>query len=364
MTAVNMDRALLNGLDDSEFVTLSPIRAEGPFLGRGAGGNGGGGPLRGAGGDLLEEEAGARSPLDRFEERAFGPPLHGRRTEEEAAARSPHDRFEERASGPPSRVQKVFRMLFFVCVLFFAGELAWLFLITPMRPFSLVVVTGVESGFMERNEVLRVAGIGTKTSYLSFDTKAAERSLLSVPPIESAKVVKQFPGSVRITVVPRKSVALFLRNVNGKVVPAYFDRHGVVFKVGVGAGEKALLSVPVVSGLEAASGPGAAPISEGERLASVYIPLFENLAKLSSASPALYEAISEIAVNKKTYDGFDVTLFPSQSPVKMRVNADLDEETIGRAFLLLDVLEAKGVRVSEIDYRAGTASYMVKGVND
>jgi cell division protein FtsQ len=262
----------------------------------------------------------------------------------------------------PSRIRKVFKILFFVCVIFFTGELVWLFVITPMRPFSSVTVevvgTGNDSGgFIEKDDVLQRAGISAKTSYLSLDAKTAERNLGAFPVIDSAKVVKFFPGTVRITVVPRKSVALFLRSLNGKTVPVYFDKRGVVFETGNEGG--AFLSVPVISGMEM----DGERIAEGERLPGVYIPLFENLDRLSSASPKLYEAISEIAINKKTFDGFDVTLFPSHSPVKIRMNAELDEKTIGEAFLVLDVLEDRGEQVSEIDFRTGTASYTLKGAS-
>jgi cell division protein FtsQ len=256
---------------------------------------------------------------------------------------------------PPSRVRKVFKILFFVCIIFLSGELAWLFLVTPMRPFSTVTVAGIDTGSLDRNEVLRVAGIGAGASYLSLDAKAAERNLGAVPVIESAKVVKFFPGSVQVSVVPRKSVALFLQSGGDKTVPVYFDKQGVVFKIG--GAKNAFLSVPVISGLETDQ------IAEGSRLASAYIPLFENLSKLAAAAPGLYQAISEIHINKKTYDGFDVTLFPSHSPVKVRINAELDEETIGHIFLLVDALLAKGEDVSEIDFRTGTASYMVKGAS-
>jgi cell division protein FtsQ len=259
-------------------------------------------------------------------------------------------------SESPSRVRKAFRIIFLICVLFLAGELVWLFLVTPMRPLSSVAVTGIDAGSpIERSEVLSRAGIGRGTSYLSFDEKRAERNLCVVPFIESAKVVKYFPGAVRITLVPRRSVALFLQNGNadGRAVPAYFDKHGVVFKIG-GAQEG---SVPVVSGLEADR------VEEGARLANAYIPLFESLDKLSASAPGLYQAISEIHINQKTYDGFDVTLFPSHSPVKIRMNADLDEDTVGRMFLLVDALEARGEAVSEIDFRTGTASYIVKGAS-
>jgi cell division protein FtsQ len=269
---------------------------------------------------------------------------------------------EEAEPESPVWIRRVFKTLFFVCVIFFAGELVWLFLITPMRPFSSVTVvigaTGIDSGgLIEKDEVLRRAGINAKTSYLSLDTKTAERNLSAFPVIDSAKVVKFFPGTVRVTVVPRKSVALFLRNLNGKTVPVYFDKRGVVFETGSHDG--AFLSVPVISGMEMDD----ARIAEGERLPGVYIPLFENLDRLSSASPKLYEAISEIEINRKTYDGFDVTLFPSHSPVKIRMNAELDEETVGYVFLLVDVLAEKGEQVSEIDFRTGTASYTLKGAS-
>jgi cell division protein FtsQ len=265
------------------------------------------------------------------------------------------------AVASPSRMGNVFRTIFFVCVIFLGGELAWLFLVTPLRPLSSVTVTGIAAGLMDRDAALKKAGIGPGTSYLSFDAKSAERNLCAVPLIESAKVVKYFPGTVRITLVPRKSVALFLQNdnqnenANGRAVPVYFDKHGVVFKIG--GARDAFFSVPVVSGFETDR------IEEGGRLANAYIPLFENLDKLAASAPGLYQAISEIHINQKTYDGFDVTLFPSHSPVKIRMSADLDEETVGRMFLLVDALEAKGEEVSEIDFRSGTASYIVKGTS-
>jgi cell division protein FtsQ len=342
MTAVKVNAVLANGLagfdglDDSEFVTASPIVKSKNVR--------------------LDARLKARSRVKPDADAADG---------EEAAA--PEAAGEE-AAVSSSRIQKVFRALFVVCVTFFAGELVLLFLITPMRPLSLAVVTGIETGLPERDgrrnitrdEVLQAAGINAKTSYLSLDTRAAEKGLLAVPVIESAKVVKQFPGTVRIAVGFRKSVALFLRNMNGRTVPAYFDKYGVVFKIGGKTEKEGFLSVPVISGIETENGP----VAEGGRLPSVYIPLFENLDKLSSVSPNLYQAISEIEINKKTYNGFDITLFPSQSPVKIRMNAELDEKRIGSAFLLLDVLDAKGVRVSEIDYRTGTASYIVEGADE
>jgi cell division protein FtsQ len=336
MTAVKMETALSDafGEEENEFVMVPPLKINRNARRKGAETN----PQGGFASGVL-------------------PDAELRAAEEGAEAVETVEPVSEPES--PSRIRKAFRIIFLVCVLFLAGELVWLFLVTPMRPFSSVAVTGIDAGSqIERSEVLGWAGIGRGTSYLSFDAKRAERNLCAVPFIESAKVVKYFPGAVRITLVPRRSVALFLQsgNADGRAVPVYFDKHGVVFKIG-GTRDVAPGSVPVVSGLEAGRA------EEGMRLANAYIPLFESLAELSASAPGLFQAISEIHINQKTYDGFDVTLFPSHSPVKIRMNADLDEETVGRMFLLVDALEARGEAVSEIDFRTGTASYIVKGAS-
>jgi cell division protein FtsQ len=256
-------------------------------------------------------------------------------------------------AGSPSRAQKVFKALFFVCAVFFAGELLWLFFVTPLRPLSSLVISGIDTLPLEQDDLMKKAGITARTSYMTFDTARAEKNLAAIPAVESVKAVKRFPGTARISLVPRKNIALFLVNIDGKTVPAYFDKYGVVSKIG-GTKEE-FLSVPVVSGLETDS------ITEGSRLPSVYARLFESLDRLASDSPKSYQAISEIEINKKTYDGFDITVFPSHAPVKVRMNADIDEETIGRMFVAIDVLEAKNEQVSEIDLRTETASYIVKG---
>jgi cell division protein FtsQ len=373
MTAVQMDTVLSDFLDKEEennFVMVPPLHINRNARRKKATAAN---PQSGFASGLLpeaklhaeaEEEAGAEV-TEAVETGAN--PLHGFVSGVLPEAKLHTAEAVEPVAESPSRIRKVFKIIFFVCVIFLTGELVWLFLVTPMRPLSSIVVAGpdgvlingalIEGLSIERNEVLQRAGIGRGTSYLSFDTKTAERNLCAVSYIESAKVIKYFPGTVRITLVPRKSVALFLQNgsVNGRAVPVYFDKHGVVFKTG--GGQNTFLSVPVVSGLETDR------IEEGARLPSAYIPLFENLDKLSVAAPGLYQAISEIHINQKTYDGFDVTLFPSHSPVRIRINADLDEETIGRMFLLIDALEAKGEEVSEIDFRTGTASYIVRGAS-
>ena len=251
----------------------------------------------------------------------------------------------------PSRIHRVFKILFFVCILFLCAEIVWFFLITPMRPFSVISIVGIDFSIVDRSVILDKAGINEKTSYLTFDENAAEKNVALIPVVESVKIIKHFPGAVTIHLIPRRAVALFLGASVGKTEPAYFDRHGVVFQIGGDA--RRFRSLPVVSGLETGH------IFEGSRLSSVYIPLFENLDMLALKAPELFEAISEIGINKKTYDSFDITLYPSHSPVRIRMNAGLDEETMRYMFLVLDVLEAKNERVSEIDFRAGTASYFI-----
>jgi cell division protein FtsQ len=70
--------------------------------------------------------------------------------------------------------------------------------------------------------------------------------------------------------------------------------------------------------------------------------------------------VSEIKVNEKNYEGFDLTLYPAHCRVRVRLPADLSRDKLSYALLLLDVLKNSSEEIEEIDCRTGTASYRVK----
>jgi cell division protein FtsQ len=224
-------------------------------------------------------------------------------------------------------------------------ELLWLLIISPCMPLSRIEVTSFPG--LERGEVLLRAGIGETASYVSVNSRLAQKGLETIKEVESARVTKRFPNSLKILVIPRVAVAMAFTRIDGRQVPVYFDRHGVAFKTGGSARE----SLPVISGL---------PLVEDKPLSAMYLSLFANLDRIHFANPKLFGAVSEIRVNKKPFDGFDLVLYPVHSPIRVRLEPNLNEETLQYVMLMLDVFASKNSDVEEIDFRTETASYRLK----
>jgi cell division protein FtsQ len=132
-----------------------------------------------------------------------------------------------------------------------------------------------------------------------------------------------------------------------------FDRNGVIFQIGYGGGLAIPSHLPILSGMAFEN------VRTGLRLPLFLVPLLKNISDLGEKSPHLLSVISEIHINKKTFDNYDLIIYPASSPVKIRMGAELKEESLRYMLLLLDVLNEKGIDVDEIDFRTGTASYTV-----
>jgi cell division protein FtsQ len=93
------------------------------------------------------------------------------------------------------------------------------------------------------------------------------------------------------------------------------------------------------------------------RLPVLFQHFLTDLGRLYSSDPDLLGTISEIRVNRRPYNGFDLVLFPVHYPAKIRVGNEITADTIRYMLLLIDVFIKQGVVVDEIDFRTGTASY-------
>jgi cell division protein FtsQ len=226
-------------------------------------------------------------------------------------------------------------------------ELIWFLVISPCMPLSRIDITGFPG--LERAEVLGRGGIGERSSYISVNRQTVEKKLEAIKEVESARVTKHFPGTVKILLVPRAAVAMAFTVINERQVPVYFDRNGIAFKTG--GVPNGALSMPVISGL---------PLEEGRPLSALYQPLFASLDRIRYADSELLGAISEIKINKKPFNGFDLTLYPVHSPIRVRLEPALNDETLRYVMLMLDVLASKNQEIDEIDFRTGTASYELK----
>jgi cell division protein FtsQ len=247
--------------------------------------------------------------------------------------------------------EKGLKRLIIIAALILGAECVWLFVVSPCIPLSTVEVNSF-SGF-DRAAVLELAGIDEGTSFFSLDAGAAERALEGYYLVESARVIKRFPDRVRIYLEPRRAVALSLAAVSGRVLPVYFDRHGVIFKIGNADG-RAPANLPIISGLVVEH-----PVP-GMRLPAALGPLLSELERIGASSPELLGAFSELRINRKPFDGFDLILYPLHNPVRVRLEHNINEDTLRYVMLLLDVFESKDVIPEEIDFRSGVASYTVK----
>ncbi|MDR0452677.1 MAG: FtsQ-type POTRA domain-containing protein [Treponema sp.] len=261
-----------------------------------------------------------------------------------------------RKPGPGESPRKADKWLVRLAVLIagiLAAELLWLFGITPLLPFSVVEVSPVPG--IDRALLLARAGIGPHSSYFTVDTALAEKNLEQMYQLESARVVKQYPDTVRVFVERRRPAALSLVNAAGRIIPVYIDKHGMLIQVGgLPLNSASPPALPIVSGLNFER------IEEGAKLPAELEGFFSRLDSLNANAPELLAFISEIGISKKAYNGFDLIIYPVNSAVKFRLEPDLNEDALRYMILMMDVFDSTGVQVDEVDLRNGTASYIVK----
>ncbi|GHU53026.1 hypothetical protein FACS1894200_13560 [Spirochaetia bacterium] len=152
-----------------------------------------------------------------------------------------------------------------------------------------------------------------------------------------------------------------LATVAGSIVPIYYDRQGIIFKIGKKNDEQHAAypwthgGVPLVSGLSFYE-----PVL-GMRLPAQYSAFLSRLDVIREMNPVLLQAISEIQISAKPFDTFDLVLFPAHIPIRVRTNSDINEEMLRYVLLILDVLHSEKMKIEEIDFRVGMAAYTFKG---
>jgi cell division protein FtsQ len=249
------------------------------------------------------------------------------------------------------KIEKGLKRLLIIAGFILGAELIWLFIVSPCIPLSTLEVRGFP-GF-DGADVLARAGIREGvSSFISVNAKEVEEILSTHHLVESVRVIKRFPDRLSIFLEPRRAVALSLAEVRGRLLPLYFDKYGVVFRIGGGEAPSAYL--PIISGLAFEN-----PVP-GMRLPAALGPLLAELAKIEEDTPELLEAVSEIRLNPGVFNGFDLELYPVHYPARVRLGDNFSEDTLRYMLLMLDVFNAGGSVPTEIDFRSGMGSYKVK----
>ncbi|MDR1859178.1 MAG: FtsQ-type POTRA domain-containing protein [Treponema sp.] len=246
----------------------------------------------------------------------------------------------------PQKAENAARRLLLLVAVFACCGLVWIFCISPVMVPVKASVTTISG--LGRQDVLNVAGIGSGSTYVTINAAEAEKLLAGHYLVDSAKVVKRFPDRLSIFLEPRKAVAVAIATINGRLQPVYFDRHGVVFRIGTdGVGEAPQSWLPVVSGvLEEGLQPWL-----GMRLSH---PLFARIGAIADEDPNIWKAVSEIGVVGKGGDLYDLVLYPVRDSIRLRMASDITKDSIYYALLMFDVSRKLGGAVpGEIDVRSG-----------
>ncbi len=257
-------------------------------------------------------------------------------------------REERRASSLNRFFGGLVAFLCFVLIL----ELVYHFVLVPRLQISHVEVRTDPEFPLTDEELIRVAGLEHGGTFFQIDAAEIERRLESAACVRSASVVKMFPDTVRIVLKKRKPLLMSLVSHDGNLVPVAIDEEGVVFEHG-----RTVFGydIPIISGVSFPE------IRSGMRLPDRLLSFLEDIAALKEGNPTLFNLISEIKFVKKNTTDYEILLYPSRNPIRIRIGPELTEQQLKYYLMVLDVAMKNGISetFAELDFRTGEAVYRV-----
>ena len=237
-------------------------------------------------------------------------------------------------------------------LLFLAGNSVYYLFIVPFNATAKIQLLGIDT--ILEAELKKAAGLTGTEKWGKIDKDALLHRITSYPLVAEARVVKKYPDKILIEIIERQPVGILLATVGSRTIPMEIDKTGTVFKA---ASKKTPQILPIISGLSFQN------IRAGMKVHKQLVPLFKQLDLLQRKNPALMSEISEMKIEQKKYGGFDLILYPVQTPVKVRTDSTLNEERLQYMILTLDVIRDfdMSAKIEELDVRAGTASYRLRG---
>nr|WP_298678513.1 FtsQ-type POTRA domain-containing protein [uncultured Treponema sp.] len=248
--------------------------------------------------------------------------------------------------------KKLLKIVILSVLLFLAGNSVYYLFIVPFNATAKIQLLGIDT--ILEAELKKAAGLTGTEKWGKIDKDALLHRITSYPLVAEARVVKKYPDKVLIEIIERQPVGILLATVGGRTIPMEIDKTGTVFKA---ASKKTPQILPIISGLSFQN------IRAGMKVHKQLVPLFKQLDLLQRKNPALMSEISEMKIEQKKYGGFDLILYPVQTPVKVRTDSTLNEERLQYMILTLDVIRDfdMSAKIEELDVRAGTASYRLRG---
>lgn len=248
---------------------------------------------------------------------------------------------------------KIFLFFLLFLVLVFILEVLYQIVILPrlvVNKISLQVEPGIS---LSDAQILDLAGLSGEESFFALNVDRIRQNLEAYPLVKEARVSKTFPDTLEIVLLKRSPLAMAFVDTGQRTVPVLFDSGGVIYEIGASLSN---YDVPVVSGIRFPE------LKLGMRIPAELVVFLEDLEKLKDANPTLFGLISEIKFIKKMANDYEVILYPTIHPVKVRLGNRLDENLLKYIVMVLDVV-AKGSLLpglEEIDFRTGDVVYRVR----
>jgi cell division protein FtsQ len=238
-------------------------------------------------------------------------------------------------------------------VMLVAVEIVFQLFIAPELLITKVQVYCSKDFQLTNADIIKIADIREKEYFFSVNTGVVEGKLLKNPLIKDIQVEKIFPGTLKIFITERNPLALSLVQMGNRSVPVMIDNEGVVFEIGKSVTD---YTMPVISGLKFRD------LKLGVKLPSALCEYFGDLKVLQDTSPLLFNQISELKFVRKSSSVYEVILYPLNGNIRIRTGADIDEGLLKQIFVVLDIIEKKGIEsdMEELDFRSGQVVYRVK----
>jgi len=276
----------------------------------------------------------------------------------------------------PTGFDRSFKMFIAISIILLTLLLIWLLGIAPFRAFSKIDINGGEvtiNGMAEllpqsqstlagelayfgisKDEIFAKAGIRADSCYFTTSAPAIEKALSQFASFETVRVIKHFPDRLQIVLEGRRPVASAFATRDGRTVPVLLDSQGVIFRIGSEIEDGIIPRLlPIISGLVIED-----PYP-GMKLPVLFAPLFKQLEKMETSAPELLAAVSELRIVRRSFDGFDVVLYPANKRVKVHLS-EINEDLLRYTLLMVDVLASRDPTVDSLDFRSGIASYIPK----
>ncbi len=230
---------------------------------------------------------------------------------------------------------------------------AYIFIIPCMNPAK-VTISGLQN--CTEQEIYTTCGQALNGNCLKLDKNEICSIVSSIPGVEEVKVVKRLPDRVYINVKERTPVAVTFMNEGDKTVPIQIDKNGVLFPV-KSASIPTDGSIPIISGIPVEN------IPEGMRIPLKYHLLIDQISSIQALNSKYFAAVSEIQVVPREFGNFELVLFPVSSHLRVLADRVLNEETLSKMLVTLDVVKGLDSNVDVIDLRYGSVSYHSRGLS-